>query len=357
MQFSMSLLDLPSELQQEIIFWTIANDGPEAHLRLLLTNATLNESARAVAERGAIEYATNQHGHLAVTLLAHVPDQNLITQWIPHLQTVVSSIDNLLEYCQEKLISLSALAEPRRVAILNLLPRFDVRRCISVLKMGLYLTEAIRFRRQPSPTNVRAFLHALAPNGLLILHLTSMVLELCLHEEITPHIDSEAIRQAVRRDDLLMIQATQNELLTLGSQTCAAIVAPNVPRPDYLPAEAYDTLDRAHLIRDYQKSCDKVDEENDRRRNAKEQALKKFLKTLELMYKYQSFPAGSFQERQKPVIIATRIKESSGGSVPFHSAKLEDVRRMQALVMTELGDKSVLRTMKEFETAINLCRI
>lgn len=90
-----NLVDLPTEVLQRVLLWTLFIDA-QAELALLLTCKLLKEQTECAANTGAWKYAIEHYGTLATMMFAPGPDQNLPHDWLPRLEKIMERIDELL---------------------------------------------------------------------------------------------------------------------------------------------------------------------------------------------------------------------------------------------------------------------
>ena len=354
------LTDLPNELVGIIIFWTLGID-PSAEPSVLLTSRAFHSNAGKVARRSAVEHITAEYGRLAVMLFGPAPKTNALRCWLPRVAKVAKGIESLLD------ATVTYISVPRdpEYTITSagqrvLVTGKDLR---SAMKMGLYLTASINFKRQRAAGNVRRLLQSIPYHAILLIRLASMLVALtirrvvCTNFERFTHLDGARYPALWVRDPYTLIWAVENELLSGRTQNFVDMVAPGVPLYDVSKYrmggakwKCYTHTPESRL------ESFMATAENDRIDALGRAGLLELKRSMELAQLYSSYPPGRLREKQKALIVARRVKEKYGDDLKLWSLRLEDVRRLQAELSTGLlGPES--EVMEGFKAEIDFLEV
>ncbi len=275
-----SLLDLPTELRDEVIFWTLARD-PKARIPLLMSSKAVDESTTCVAQRAVAEYVKNRYGNAAAMLFTPMAHQIGGEEYVSEVKKVMERINIVVAYMRAQLYGYAG-AEA-----------MDVDGAVAMLNLGLYLAEHLQWPQHSSPSDIRRVPASLPPYGVLILRLTSLMIALTCghricHELFEAHQENRGRRdnhsvEGLDRDTDSMIRAIEMELLSRGCQNLAIIIGPEVRRR----GEQAFPNDGSLLF-----ACARSNEEARKVEAARAEGLDEFVKTVKVVRLYAQFPPG-----------------------------------------------------------------
>ena len=335
------LRSLPAELLQKALLWTLIID-PGAELSLLLSNHYLNNSIKPVVKKSAEEYAKVHHGEVAVAVFSAAPSQNPLHEWLPQLARVTGWIDSVLNHSRTKVDQYQQATEQQRLATALTTPDLDIDSCMSTVKLGLYLLEAIHFHRQSSPINVRKALKSLSTYGLLVLRMTSILVAFAFLDDLGTIVDGPRSTTRVvelPQDCPSVVRAVETELTSFGCQAFMDVIKPREFHPHCITRTWVDGKGW---------TCEHqgVREANAKIETARNNAAYKFKSALKMVRMNQ--------QALKTDFISRSIQEALEESEPILGGGMEDVRKLQMLIAAEVGDKSGLEIMKEIKAAIGI---
>ena len=320
------LLNLPPELLQKALLWTLVID-PGAELPLLRTSHYLHDSMKPVVKKSAEEYAKIHHGEVAAAVFSAAPNQNPLHEWLPQLARVTGRINSVLNHSRTKVDRYRQAEQQQRLATAPPLPDLDVNSCMSTLKLGLYLLEAMHHHRQSSPIDVRKALALLSTYGLLVVRMTSIVVAFAFLDDMA--IDSQFV-----------VRVVETQLTSFGCQDFMDIIRPLVFHPPCT------IMFRVHGRRGLTCEHQDVREANAKIEATRRAAAYQFNSTLKLV--------GMPHQVLKTDLISTRIQESLEESEPILADGMNDVLKLQFLMAAEVGEKSEIEIMKEIEAVIRV---
>ena len=152
-----------------------------------------------------------------------------------------------------------------------------------------------------------------------------------------------SLETGVDRDTNSMVRAIETMLLSHGCQHLAAIISPEVPKPN--PVSFHEDFLAAHWdwhIETQEKEALRMT------------ALEEFVKTIKIVRAYALFPPSRVRDGLKTEIVSRKIQNHYGAAVPLYSVRLEHVARLQDLVEQKIKQKSEMEVMKELKMANGL---
>ena len=215
----------------------------------------------------------------------------------------------------------------------------DISGLLSTMKIGLYLIEAVHFHNRSSHNNIRWFIASLPPHGALVIRTTSTLLALTFNDRICADTSS-------------IVRAVETQLLSYGSADFVRMIRPTAPSYFDGPMPVLDNGMRYFSL-DLIRAQRKREDQNERIRNAKKQAVRNILYLVQLLRIYEQFPEGELRESRKSVLVGNNIEEGFGDrELKLSLVRFEDVKRLQDVVSEEWGGMSEIEVVREM-TRVN----
>ena len=234
MSSAKSLVDLPTELLQRVLLWTLLIDA-QAELALLLTSKSLKDQTECAANTGAWKYAIEHYGNLATMMFAPAPDQNLLHDWLPRFEQAMEHINEVLDGICAEMEACAERLGRGGTAVLASAPELDVKINLATIGMGLGFFEAIHFQRHQSSDGIRKLLTWLLPHELLIMRQVSVVIADVFSRRIRHELWDSGRSQkvdALRKNRSLMIRVIEYDMLLHGASILFDIIRAAIPDPD-----------------------------------------------------------------------------------------------------------------------------